>query len=92
MADAEIEKFKGEFQKKYNHEPDVYSAYAYDALRMISKAIQKGGYTSEGIKTALYEMKDFKGVTGITSLDNNGEADKPFYIYVVKNGKFELFQ
>jgi branched-chain amino acid transport system substrate-binding protein len=90
VADAEIEKFKGEFQKKYNQEPDVYSAYAYDALRMIANAIQKGGYTSAGIKTALYGMKDFKGVTGITSFDKNGEVDKPFYIYVVKNGKFEI--
>lgn len=90
IADAEIAKFKAEFQKKYNQEPDVYSAYAYDALKIIANAIPKGGYTSEGIKAALYGTRDFKGVTGITSFDKNGEVDKPFYIYVVRDGKFEI--
>lgn len=90
IADKEIDKFKTEFQKKYNQEPDVYSAYAYDALKIIASAIQKGGYASDGIKKSLYETKDFKGVTGITSFDKNGEVEKPFYIYVVKNGQFNL--
>lgn len=92
ISDKEIKEFSEKFKTKYGEEPDVYSAYAFDAIKIIVKAIQEGGYISEGIKNELYKMKDFKGVTGLTTFDKFGEVDKPFYIYEVKNGKFELNQ
>ncbi len=92
ISDEEIEIFTDNFKRKYATEPDVYSAYAYDALKIIMQAIQNGGYNSEGIKNALYQTKEFKGVTGITSFNTFGEVDKHFYIYQVKNGKFELYK
>jgi len=90
VADQEIQAFVAAFKAKYGEEPDVYAAYAYDALMVIAEAIRKGGYTSDGIKTALYAMKDFKGVTGITQFDSNGEVDKPYGIYEVTAGKFVI--
>lgn len=92
IADEEIKNFVQAFKTKYKEEPDVYSAYAYDALKIIAQAIQEGGYSSDGVKKALYGIKEFKGVTGITFFDKFGEVDKPFYIYEVKSGKFELPQ
>ncbi len=92
IADEEIEKFTTAFKSKYGMEPDVYSAYAYDALKIIAQAVQNGGYNSEGIKNALYQTKNFKGVTGITSFDSFGEVDKPFHIYEVRNGNFEPYK
>lgn len=90
VADEEIKRFTNAFKAKYGVEPDVYSAYAFDALKIVAQAIKNGGPDSEGIKKALYQTRDFKGVTGITSFDKFGEVDKPFYIYEVKTGKFEL--
>lgn len=92
VADDEIKAFTEAFQKKYGIEPDVYSGYAYDALKIIVRAIENGGYASDGIKNALYKTKNFKGITGLTSFDEFGEVDKPFYIYEVRNGKFGLFK
>jgi len=92
VADDDIAKFNEAFRKKYKQDPDVYAAYAFDAIKIIASAIKNGGYTSEGIKNALYQTKDFKGVTGLTSFDKNGEVDKPFYVYVVKKGNFELYK
>lgn len=91
VTDSIIFKFNESFKKKYNVDPDVYAAYAYDAIKILANAISIGGYSSDGIKKSLYETKNYKGVTGITSFDVNGEVDKPFYVYEVKNGKFELF-
>jgi branched-chain amino acid transport system substrate-binding protein len=87
-VDMEIGTFEDAFRRKYAQEPDVYSAYAYDALATIAEAIRRGGYVSDGIKSALYEMNDFKGVTGIARFDRFGEVDKPYGIYEVKDGKF----
>ena len=91
IADEEIEKFTKSFKEKYGEEPDVYAAYAYDAMKTLAEAIKIGGYSADGIKKALYTTT-FKGVTGITKFDSYGEVDKPYYIYEVKNGKFELLK
>jgi len=83
-----VENFRKAFQEKYGEEPGVYDAYSYDALMTIAEAIKTGGYSSEGIKNALYSLT-YEGVTGITKFDKYGEVDKPYAIYVVRNGKFE---
>lgn len=90
VSDAEISKFTESFKKKYGKEPSAYNSYAYDVIFVISDAIKVGGYTFDGIKKALYETKGFKGVTGLTTFDNFGEVDKPFYVYAVKRGNFEI--
>lgn len=92
VADDEIKAFTEAFKREYGIEPDVYSGYAYDALKIIVRAIRDGGYDSDGIKNALYKTKNFKGITGLTSFDEFGEVDKPFYIYEIRNSKFELFE
>lgn len=90
VADEEIKRFTEAFKSKYRVEPDVYAAYAYDALKIVAHAIDKGGYNSDAIRNALYQIKEFKGVTGLTSFDKFGEVEKPFYIYEVKGQRFEL--
>jgi branched-chain amino acid transport system substrate-binding protein len=92
VTDTEIREFEAAFRAEYGEDPSVYSAYAYDVMNLIADAISRGGYTSEGIKKALYETEDFKGVTGITRFDSYGEVDKPFYIYEVKSGDFVIYQ
>lgn len=92
VADAEIESFLTAYDSAYGGQPDVYSAYAYDAIQVIADAIRTGGYTAEGIKSALYSTRDFKGVTGYTTFDRYGEVDKEFYIYEVMEGEFRPVQ
>ena len=84
-----IVKFFKAYHKKYKEDVNVYSAYSYDALNMVALAIERGGYTGEGIKNALYKIA-YDGVTGKTQFDEYGEVDKPYFIYVVKEKKFEL--
>jgi len=92
ITDEEIERFNKIFVEKYGVEPGVYSAYAFDALKIIVLAIKKGGYNSEGIKNALYQIRNFRGVTGYTSFDKFGEVDKLFTMYIVKEGKFGIYE
>lgn len=93
VADAQIQAFKRAYMTKYGPgEPDVYSAYYYEATKIVVAAAA-GGASSEAIKAGLYALKGDKayvGVTGRTSFDAKGEVDKPFYVYQVRNGGFEL--
>lgn len=94
VADQQIEAFKAAHARKYGAgEPDVYSAYYYEATKLLAKAIETGGTKPEQVKTALYAMtgdKAFTGITGSTSFNAKGEVDKPFYIYQVQHGAFAL--
>jgi branched-chain amino acid transport system substrate-binding protein len=60
----QVKAFIERYKNKYGKDPDLYGPYFYDAVRMYAAAIDKGGYTSDGIRKALKELKDFPGVNG----------------------------
>jgi len=74
------------FRAKYNKEPDNYSALAYDSAKLIIEGIKQNGATREGITKYLNEVKDFPGVAGPISFENN-EVTRGIIILTVKNGK-----
>ena len=86
-----VNNFVNNYEKVYGQEPGVYAAHAYDALKILTYAIDSGGYSSEGIKNAIYEIQDFPGVTGLTSFDENGDVIKPIQIMKVSNQEFMNF-
>jgi branched-chain amino acid transport system substrate-binding protein len=93
VSDQQIAAFKKGYAAKYGPgEPDVYSAYYYEVTRLLAEALKKG-LAPETVKASLYAMNaqhPYVGITGKTAFDAKGEVDKPFYIYVVKNGSFVL--
>lgn len=88
----EVQQFINNFSKKYGAKPDPSAAQSYDAMKIVALAIENGGYTADGIKTALYNIKDFQGVTGLTSFDKNGDIVKPVQFRTVKNGSFVKYE
>lgn len=95
ISDDLIMNLNTKFKAINNQEPDVYAAYYYEVTKIVAKAIKDSGYDADKIKNALYAMtanNAYKGVSGITSFDKNGEVNKSFYIYEAKKGKFELLK
>ncbi len=83
-----VKQFVNKFNLKYHKDPDVWSAHAYDALNLLAYAIKNKGVSPNGIKNGLYEIKNFDGVSGITTFDNNGDVIKEVRFMTVKDGKF----
>ncbi|AFM43537.1 amino acid/amide ABC transporter substrate-binding protein, HAAT family [Desulfosporosinus acidiphilus SJ4] len=68
--DPATKPFVEAYKAKYNTEPDALAALGYDAAEMLISAIKTAGSTNaEKIRTALENTKDFKGVTGVISVD-----------------------
>ena len=87
-----VDAFTKKYQTKYGTgEPDVYSAYYYEVTHIVASALKSVGSDAGKIKNYLYSLKGdnaYRGITGITDFDVNGEVMKPFKIYKVQNGKF----
>lgn len=84
--------FADAFRKKYNAEPDAWSALAYDATAMVCEGIKKNGFTREAVleylKTVDSVETAYSGVIGDTFFDEEGDCLRPVQIAQVKGGEF----
>ncbi|MBO8159660.1 ABC transporter substrate-binding protein [Thermosyntropha sp.] len=83
-----VQKFVKAYKEKYNKEPDAFAALAYDAVQLLAQAIKDANSTNpEDIKNALENIKDFEGVTGRMSIDEQHNPVKAGVIIEFKDGK-----
>jgi branched-chain amino acid transport system substrate-binding protein len=81
--------FVARYRARWSGEvPGAFSALGYDAIFVLADAIKRAG-TTEGpkLRNALAATKDFVGVTGKTTINENRDASKPASIIAVKDGK-----
>mgnify|MGYP000709579142 FL=1 len=88
----EAKKFLDAYTKEYNGEPSALTAMAYDAYLIAVSGIEKAGTATDTVKIrdAIAATKDLECVTGMTTLDENGDPIKGVVIKTVKDGKFYL--
>jgi branched-chain amino acid transport system substrate-binding protein len=78
-----VEKYKG----KYNQTPDGLAAMGYDAAKLLFHAMERApSLGSKDLAAAIASTKDFPGVTGSISIDENRNARKPAVVVQVKGG------
>jgi branched-chain amino acid transport system substrate-binding protein len=88
--DPAVQGFIKKYKAKYNLEPDAMSFLAYDAGMILFDAIKKAGSTEgDKIRTELAKLKDFSGVTGKISMNDQRNAIKPAVILEIKGGQFK---
>lgn len=86
----EVSEFKKLYRVKYDIEPELFAAEAYDIIKLIANAIsfQEADFIStEKVKDYLYNVKNYQGASGIITFDNNGDVLKPMAIKTIKDGK-----
>lgn len=89
MDDSEnVVKFKEAFKEKYGKEPDAFNALGYDLAYFLADALERAGEAdSEKVREALASTKNFTGVTGSISIDENHNPVKSVTIIEVKEGQ-----
>ncbi len=73
------------YKAKYGEEPNMFAALAYDSVYMIAEAA-KGAGNSTDIAKNLAKLKDFEGVTGSMTIDENHNPVKSAVVIGFKNG------
>jgi branched-chain amino acid transport system substrate-binding protein len=82
--------FYDSYKKKYNSEPEAYAVYGYEAARVVLEGIKRADRKDrESIRAAIAGLRDFDGVLGKWSFDQNGDTSlKVMAVEEIKDGKF----
>lgn len=88
----EAKAFIDSYKTKWGQEPDIWAAFAYDAAKIMFEAVKNGGEDRKKINDYLTTLKDFKGATGTTTFDQNGDCLKQPLKLIVKDAKFEIYK
>ena len=87
-SSTEAAAFAKKYLEKYKLISDVYSSWAYDAVKLYALAINTANSTKpEDIKKALHAIKGYKGVEGTYTFDANGDGLHGYNIIKNENGK-----
>jgi branched-chain amino acid transport system substrate-binding protein len=89
-ADPIVQKFVNDYKSRYGSVPDALAATAYDAARIMFDAIKRANsLDGAAIRDALAATKEFPGVTGKVTFNENRDAVKPIVmIKIQEGGKF----
>lgn len=82
--------FWEEYKNRFNEEPTVFAAQSYDTVKILFEIMSQKCQAddTECIKNELYKIQNYPGAAGLTSFDQNGDAQKPLVLKTIKNGEF----
>lgn len=83
------QEFKDKFTQRFEgQEPNLCSVQAYDIINIFAGLIEELGDDPVSVKNELYNVKDYKGVSGMITFDENGDlATAEYDLMIVKDGK-----
>jgi branched-chain amino acid transport system substrate-binding protein len=88
--------FVQQYKDKYGSDVEAYTAYGYEAANVMLDAVDRaykadGEVTRAGVVRELFNTKDYNGVLGTWSFDENGDTTLTGLSgQEVQNGKFEF--
>lgn len=92
-ATAESKAYAKKYRDTYKLDPDVYSSWAYDALRVLALAINTAKSTDpEAIRKAIVGIKGWKGVEGTYNFDDNGDGLRGYNVVKNEAGKVSFIK
>ena len=88
--DEEVQAYVQAYIDEYGAAPSALTTQAYDSVGILLEAIESAGVLDrEAIKEAMYDT-EYDGMSGYTTFDDNGDAQKVFTKIMVKNGEFVI--
>ncbi|MFH1890990.1 MAG: ABC transporter substrate-binding protein [Candidatus Kuenenbacteria bacterium] len=91
--DVRVRNFVSDYQSEYKEIPTTYVAEGYDAMSLIIKSIKQcEGADSQCMKNNLLNAKDYPGILGNMTFDENGDVFYDYFIKTVRNGQFVPYE
>ncbi|MGB8510293.1 MAG: ABC transporter substrate-binding protein [Pyrinomonadaceae bacterium] len=85
--DPTVQAFVGDYRAIFGQPPDAFAATAYDAARIMIDAISRApSLEGAALRDALAATKNFSGVTGSITFNEQRDAVKPIVVIRIENG------
>jgi branched-chain amino acid transport system substrate-binding protein len=91
-ANPHWRRFREEYRKSFDEEPDSYAAHGYDAMRVLIEAIRRAGLNRARIRDAIYELERVPGATGTLTFDTNMSDIEEPWLAEARGGRFRYFK
>ena len=84
-----IQKFVSDYKARYNIVPDALAALGYDAMKVLADSLKRSGTTNgQKLRDAIAGTKDYPGVTGVITINEERNAVKPAVVLKLQDGKY----
>jgi len=91
--DPKVKAFVAKYEKRYGKKPDQFAAQAYDGLFLMAEGLRKAGKADRAeLRVALAGIRNFHGVLGTFSFDEERDVVMEPAVLIIRNGKFQLFR
>jgi len=82
-----VKDFVARYYEAYGEEPSILEAQGYDVAMILLSILERPEIrTREDFRQALMQVVNYPGVTGATSFNEDGEAEKVLFLLQVQNG------
>lgn len=86
--DPAMQDFVERYRRRYQTNPTIFAAQAYDATRLVLEAIKRGASSGKGIRDVLLKQQDLPTLGGPAAFGPTGTLDRRAALIQVKHGKF----
>ena len=88
-ASKPVEDFVKAFEEVFDQKPEFIEAVAYDTAMILFRLVNHPNIRfRSSLKNELKKLKDFQGVTALTSLNNDGDAQNKVYLLRIEGERF----
>lgn len=90
-TDPKTVEFVKNFKAKFNEDADVMAALGYDAVYMMAEAMKTAKeITPDNVRAGLAGIKNFHGVTGVMTMNENRDAVKSAVVVRVQGPDYKF--
>jgi ABC-type branched-subunit amino acid transport system substrate-binding protein len=83
-----VREFIDLFRETYAEAPSLLEAQAFDCANILFAQLDNPAVKDRAsLRAAIANLQNYPGVTGVTSFDFTGEADKVLFLLQIKNGE-----
>ncbi len=87
-ADPNVRHFVTNYRERFQTDPSIFAAQAYEAMRAILDTIRQGATTGPEVREQLLARRDLPTLGGLSRFDEGGILDRKVYMIQIHNGRF----
>jgi branched-chain amino acid transport system substrate-binding protein len=87
-----FQSFLKAYEERFHAEPGFGAVLAYDATQLLLAGLRSTHGTRSDLKAAVLDTGSVEGAQDRVTIDANGDAMRPVYFGVVKNGAFARYE